>query len=367
MKKIGIILLAFMMLFQTTVFADEIEPEVITYEDAVKLMLENSNTLKNIEKQIEIQKEAIVEINAESRRLKQDILRDPDEVLERATKVFLDPMDAEKKLKDLERSLEDTKFDLQQSVLDYYVNWATLQNKLDLYKNILSVQEKEYNQKQLEKKLGKITDNDLLTYKIAFESAQRDLDYAQREYDLALLDFNYLVMDSLEIKYTMDISNLESLLIGNYIDLESIDLNLLAEKNIEMDSTLASLSEDLPRIEEKKRVDQLYSDSVTVMEDYNDSIQENKNDTKNRVNELKYNAFSDYYNLKSLGLDIRIAQNNLKLANSALEVIKVKEKLGLVTSLEVVKAEKDALTAENSVTNALNSYYKAYHDFVRYY
>ena len=155
--------------------------------------------------------------------------------------------------------------------------------------------------------------------------------------------------------------------IHNYIDLENIDLKVLADKNIEKDSKLASLIEQLPRIEEQKRVDQLYSDSLSVTEDYEKSIQYNETDTKNRINEIKYTVYSDYYNLKSLSLDIRIAQNDLKLAKSALEVVKVKESLGLVTSLEAVKAEKDVLSAENAVTNALNSYYKAYHDFVRYY
>ena len=370
MKKIGVILLAFMMIFQVAVFAEDTTqnaPEMITYENAIKLLLENNQSLKTIEKQIEIQKEAILEVNAESRRLKEYIRDDDDKMLERATKVYLDPIDAENKLAELERNLDDKKFELEQSVLDYYVNWATIQNKINLYTDVLSVQKQSFEQKQLELKLGKITENDLLNYRIAYETAQKDIESAQREYDLALLDFNYLVMDSLEINYTMDISNLEEILLGNYIELESIDLKVLAENNIKEDSKLASLKEALPKIEKQKWVSQLYSESVTVIEDYDKSIEDNTHDTENRINTVKYKVYSDYYNLKGLGIDIKLAQNKLKLAKSTLEVLKVKESVGLVTSLEVVTAEKDVLSAENGVTNALNSYYKAYHDFVRYY
>lgn len=370
MKKLGVLLLAGLLLFQMAVFADDTTkdaPEIITYENAVKLLLENNQSLKTIEKQIEIQKEAILEVNAESRRLEQHIREDDDKVLDRANAVYLDPIDAENKLSDLERSLEDKKFELKQSVLDYYVNWATIQNKINFYTDVLNVQQKSYEQKQLELKLGKITENELLNYQIAYETAQKDMESAQREYDLALLDFNYLVMDSLEIKYSMDISDLEGLLIGNYIDLESIDLKVLAENNIKEDSKLASLKEALPKIEKQKWVSQLYSSSITVIEDYDKSMEDNKHDTENQINTVKYAVYSDYYNLKGLGIDIKIAQNNLKLAKSTLEVLKVKESVGLVTSLEVVTAEKDVLSAENAVTNALNAYYKAYHKFVRYY
>ena len=375
-NKMSAFLAALILLSGTLVFADTTSLstnistngiEAIAYEKAVEIMLENSRELKNIENQIEIQKKAIVEIDREARRLQHYIRDDKDKVLERATKVNLDPMDARKKLTSLERSLDDKKFELKQSVLGYYVNFATIENKKNLYKTILEVQKKEFDQKKIEEGLGKITKNDLLNYQIAYETAVKDMEYANREYNLALLDFNYLIMDTLDIKFSMDISNLEKLLLGNYIDIEKIDLNYLAESNIKEDTSLALLKLDLPRIEEKKRVDQLYSNSVTIEEDYQESLESNRRDTTNRINAIKYGVRSDYYNLKGLALDIRIAQNNLTLAKTVLSSTKARYSLGMVTTLELVKAEKEILSAENAVTNALNAYYKAYHDFVRYY
>ncbi|MBF4695117.1 TolC family protein [Fusibacter ferrireducens] len=371
MRKIGSLLLIFTLLFQVAVFAEsnevaKVAPKLIQYEEAVKILIENSEALKTIEKKIEIQKKVVEEVEQESRRLKAYI-NQADEVLDRATKVFLDPIDARMTLTSLERSLEDKKFELKQSVLDYYVNWATIQNKFELYNEVAKTAQKEYDQKALELQLGKITSNDLLAYEIALDSAKKDIESAQREYDLALVNFNYLVMDSLDVVYGMDISNLETLLIGDYFDISKVDLDKLGEKNIAHDSTLVGLKETVERIEEKKTVDQLYSNSVTVLEDYNKSIEDNKHDTDAQIKAIKYKVYTDFYNLKSLSLSIKVAKNNVTLATSKLNVEKVKFDLGMTTALELIKLEKDVLSAEIGLTNALNSYYKAYHDFLRYY
>lgn len=370
MKKFSIVILAFLMLFQTLVFADDentTAPIVIKYDDALNLMLENNRELASINKQIEIQKEIIVEVKNESSRLDGFIYDDPDKSNDRATAVYVDPVIAQNKLNALSRSYDDKVFELKQTLIDYYTNIVTQENQIKLYEDVKAIYQKEYDQKALELKLGKITNNDILSYQVNLDTAQKDLDNSLRDRELTQMDFNYLINNSLEIKYLPDTSNLEKVLIGNYIDLNNIKLETIIEKNIENDSTLASYKENIEKFEQQKRVEHIYSSSVSAYKNYDQNIEDNNYDTDKQIKAIKYQVYMDYNTLKSLVLDIKIAQNNLTLAKSADDVTQVKAKLGMVTQLDVFKSQKDLVAAKNSLTDALNAYYKAYQAFLRYY
>ncbi len=370
MKKIGIITVALLMIFQTVVFAaDEpvVGPIVITYDDAAEVMLENNRELSSIQKQIEIQKEIIVEVQNESSRLDGFIKDDEDKITKRANAVYVDPIVAQNKLNALKRSYDDKVFELKQTLIDYYVNVVTKENQIKLYEEQKLIYQKEYDQKALELKLGKITDNDILTYEVNLDTVNKDLDNAKRDRELTQMDFNYLINNTLEIKYLPDTSNLDKVLVNNYIDLESINLKALIDKNIANDSTIASYKENIAKYEAQKRVEHIYVSSVSASKDYDQNIEDNQFDTDKQTKAIAYKVYTDYNTLKGLVLDIKIAQNNLELSQNAVDVVKVKSGLGMVTQLDLFKAEKDLTSSKNAVTEALNAYYKAYQAFIRFY
>ncbi len=369
MKRVGILLIILTMLFQGTVFADETVKtvEIVSFENAYNKMIENNRELSSIEKQIEIQKEIVEEVKNEASRLDGFIYDDEDKINDRATAVYVDPVVAQNKLNSLERSYDDKVFELKQSLVDYFVNFVSKDNQIALYQEVKDIYQKEYDQKALELSLGKITENDLLTYEVNLDSANKDLDNANRDKELTLMDFNYLINNSLEIVNTPDTKSLESSLLGNYVDIESINLEKLIERNIENDSTVAGYKEDIEKYEQQKHVERVYTSSVSAFKNYEQNIEDNERDTDARIKAIKFEAYTDLNTLKSLVLDVKIAQNNLTLVKSTLEATKVKNNLGIVTDLELIKAQKEVLSSEGTVTDALNAYYKAYQAFLRYY
>ena len=281
---------------------------------------------------------------------------DEDKINDRATAVYVDPIIAKNKLNALVRSYDDKIFELKQSLIDYYIFFSNMKDQITLNDNVLTIYQKEFVQKKLELNLGKITENDLLVYEINLDNAKKDLDNANRDFNLTLMDFNYLIGNTLEIKYN-----------PNYVDLSTISLEAIIERNISNDATIAGYKEDVEKYEAQKRVEHIYSSSVSAYKNYDQNIEDNKKDTDTQVKNLQFQAYTDYNDLMSLKLDVKIAQNNLILAQNALDVAKVKNNLGMITQLELAKAEKDLLSSKSELTKSLNSFYKSYQSFMRYY
>ncbi|GAU77752.1 TolC family protein [Fusibacter sp. 3D3] len=371
MKKYLYIALTILLVFQVgslPIFADEESkgPISISYEDAVQMMIKNNRELDSIAKQIEIQKEIIIEVKNESSRLDGFIYDDENKINDRATAVYVDPVIAQNKLNSLKRSYEDKIFELEQSVIDYYVNLVTKENQITVYENLKVIDQKEFEQKSLELQLGKITENDVLPYEIEIDTVNKDLENAIRNKNLTLMDFNYLITNELVVKYIPNTTNINSILTGNYLALETLDLNTIIKKNVENDATLASYREDIEKYEQQKKVERVYTSSVSAYKNFDSNIEENTLDTDKRKKTIQYKVYTDFDNLQSLLLDYKIAQNSLTLAENSQKTANVKFELGLVTQIDVSKAEKNLISAKNDVTNALNAYYKAYQAFLRF-
>lgn len=385
MKKLSL-LIALILALQVVTFADEavtastttttatstvtttLEARTpITYDKAVELLLENNEELKTIQSKIEIQDIIIKEVDNESSRLKDLIFENEDRINERATYVYVDPVVARNTLNELKRSLDDRTFDLKQDTLDYYVKCVNQKNNISFLESSLKVAQDEYDQKSLELKVGKIISNDLRSYELAVQTAQNSLDNAKRDFDLMVTDFNYLITNELSQAYIPNTDNLESVMVPQYTDLNAIDLERIKTANLEHDSKLLSLNENVAKYEQQKKVERLDPSTVSAYDNYNSNIEDNDFEITKRTKEIKYQVNIDYNNLKNLFLDIKIMKNKISIIENSLQNVKLTQENGMATKLDVVKVEQSLTGAQNDLTNSLNAFYKAYQAFVRYY
>ncbi len=376
MKKLGL-LMAFLLMFQVIAFGETAESSTqevvkqeqtsISYDEAVNLLLEKNQELQTLRDKIEIQKVIIEEVDNESSRLKDFMFENEDKINERATHVYVDPVTSRSTLNTMQRTLDDRTFDLKQEVLDFYVKYVKQSNSIELLEESLNVAQNEYDQKNLELKVGQIIENDLRSYELALQTAKNNLDSAKRDLDLMLIDFNYLITNDLESAYTPNTSNLESVMVPQYIDINTIDLERVKEVNLENSNELLNLQENNEKYEQMKKVERLDPSTVSAYENYNSNIEDNEFEINKKSKEIRYQVNIDYNNLKSAFIDIQLMKNKIEMVQNTLENTKLMADNGMATNLDVMKVQQNLTSAENALTDALNEFYKAYRDFLRFY
>lgn len=370
MKKIFSLLLILGLMLQMASFAGEApleKPKPLTYEEAVDIMLKAHPELLSLQKQMDIQKEIIEEVKYESKRLKDVILDNEDKIMQRANAVYVDPITAEIALNTLKRTYDNKVFELKQNLFDYMIGYMTKNNKLALAKKQVAIEEKNHQKNQNELKLGKITSNDLRASEIALQTAKNNYTTLAREVEIALTEFNFLINQSLETQYSPDQSTIEKKLNGFKVDLDTLDLRGLTEKNIACDATLAAYKEEVTKIEAQIRVERVYSSGVSAFKEFDKKLADNAYDVSKRQNAIAYKVLSDFNQLKLLSVDMKIADNNVLLAKQNLKAQKVLHQIKRITDLELLKAEKSLTEAENHVRELTGQYHKACQTFLRFY
>ena len=73
-----------------------------------------------------------------------------------------------------------------------------------------------------------------------------------------------------------------------------------------------------------------------------------------RINKLNRDTFEQYYKLKNMETQLSIAENNLSISKTLLSNVELKYKLGTVSNMEVLTAQMDVKTAEDTYKDALD-------------
>lgn len=370
MKKLFSVILIVTLLMSSATFAAESSPESIkslSYEEAVEEMLRSNPELKSLKDQIDIQKAIVEDANQEANRLKFSIFEDEKKISQRANTVYLDPTIAEITLSALKRSYEEKVFELKESIFDYMLDHLNKTHQLNLSKKQVDIEEKNYFKNKNELKLGKITKSDLLTSEISLQTAKNALEMATRDVEMTLSEFNYVIHQTLTIRFTPDFSSLEKKIQAYKIDLDALDLKGLSEKNMATDSLLASYKEDLKKFDAQIQVERVYPSGVNALKELDKKIMDTTHLTKKRKTAITYKVFKDYNDLKMLMIDLKLAENNEDLAAQNLKAQSVLHQLKRVTDLDLLKAEKNLTEATNRVRESQGKYYKALQAFLRFY
>lgn len=348
----------------TTVETSMTQTETISFSTALDKMYKTNIQLVSLENQIKLQESAIKEVEIEAKRYEFEPMT-KDNALSRAKTIYVNPITAKNTKSELIRNLDDKKIELKEKLIKYYIDWQTAQNTLTLYNEILKIQQKEYDNKALQFKLGKISSKDLAAAKSNVTTASANVNKTKQDVDLLLLNYNVLINNSYKTVNKPDQSSILNLLKIGSLDFSTSQMDKIIASDIEKDSTLAKLSEQIAVIKEEFRVNQLYAEAGTILSDYEKAMKSNKENREDRILAIEYQVYLDYYTMRSLQSDIETHDENLKLLQLQYDLAAAKVKLGMATSLDLLKAKRDIQEVEYKKVVAQFDLYNAYSEFTK--
>lgn len=337
----------------------------INYKDALELMYKMNNELNSIQKQIALQDDVISEADIEAKKYKGHINEDKDKAMDRAKTVYITPLQARNTKEDLIRSLADKKISLREELMQDYINFKTYQSQLDLNKEVLSVQQKDYNTKSAQYKLGKLSTRDLANAELSVQLAKKDVDSVQRKIDLLLLDYNVLINNSYQLTYKPDVNSINDALKIPNLNFSNEYFAKIVAANTKNDSELAQIDEQVSVIEMQKWIEHAFGTGTDFV-GYEKDLKNNAQDHLNRELAVEYQAYSDYYTMKTYESDIASAEDNLKFLNLKYTIAQTQLKTGYITDLDLIKAKKDIQSAEYTRLVAMYNLYDLYTNFLKY-
>lgn len=347
-----------------TIDTTVVQTKGIPYSEALEKMLQNNIQIVTLQNQIKLQDEVIREAEVESKRYEFEA-KTKDNALSRGKIIYLNPITAKNTKNELVRNLSDKKISLRESLVKYYIDWQTSANTLALYNEILTIQQKEYDNKNLQYKLGKVSSKEVATAKSNVTTAVSNVNKTKRDMELLVLNFNILINNSHKSLYKPDSSSVLNILKVNSLDFSDQQLEKIVAANTEKDSTLAKLKEEVTVIKEEFRIEQLYGEAGNIQSDYDKKMSDNKDDQDTRIIAVEYQVYLDYYTMRSLETDIESCDENLNLLQLQYDVTDAKYKLGMATNLELLKAKRDIQEMQYKKLVAQYELYRSYTEFTK--
>jgi len=357
-KRIILIMVSVLLLSMSFSFGDTLKTN-LSYDEALTLAIENSNTLETIDSRILLAERELKSAVNKSDDVKTSGITSDSVLLENGKIKALYPSQKNRKLMDLKEERALVASDLEIEVLEGYNTVKNKKEALQFRKNDLITAEKEYEQMQVKYDLGMIIKNELFKYEIAVNSIESEINTLERDYRKAVIDMNRLI--GYPISTTLDLQGKVEL------SIESInyDLETIVEKAKENSKTVRDayndyLLKDLERVvinrysryEKPDSYDDLEEEVIDLEEAYEDS----KIDAAIEV-------YTDYYNLLNLEADVDIAALNLELADKSLEIQKVMFDNEMSVYLDYKKAVDEYRDAYKDHNDKKLALFKAKHQF----
>lgn len=363
-----LILCVVLILPQQISYAVAGDLDTISIAKSRELMEENNIELLSLKKQIELQQTIIEETNQEA-KLWMYRLNDDSEGKrqENATKVYVNPIKEENKLASLQRQYGDKLFDLSVSLQQIFIDLHNINNNLDSLNRNLEIVKKVYQQKSAEVGLGLLPEKELLTFETNIKEIERNISQTENNKQLLLFSFNYLITGSTEDIYQPDIMEINTLLKTDYKDLTEISIEDLLEKQLGENDTYQGYVELLMEYEKILYVERNYSSSGAATTKTLLSIENTEMKIRDFQHKTKTSILMSYYDLINKQLDIKIAKNNLTIAENKLKATETKYDLDLVSNTEFLKDQLNYINMQQAYIEALNSYDLSYVRYVRYY
>lgn len=339
----------------TFTFGDTIIDKDLTYEEALTLAIESSNTLETIDDKILLAERLFKSANNKSDSVKTSGIVSDSELLENGKIKAYYPSQEKRNLIDLKEERNNVIKDLEVEVLEKYNTVKNTKESLQFKKTDLQIAKEEYEQMQIKYELGMIIENELFEYEIAVNTIQSDINSLEREYRKALIDLNrvigYPIDTELNIGMKVDIS-LDSL----EYDMRTIVEKAKENSKIVRDAYNDYLLKDLERVVINRYSRYEKPDSY-------DDLEEEVLDLKELYDDAKIDAavsfYTDYYNLLNSEADVLIAQLNMQLLNRKYEIEKVKFDNEMTVYLDYKKAIYDYRDAYKDYNNKQLKLYKA--------
>jgi len=168
-KRIILIMVSILLLSMSFSFGDTLKTN-LSYDEALTLAIENSNTLETIDSRILLAERELKSAVNKSDDVKTSGITSDSVLLENGKIKALYPSQKNRKLMDLKEERALVASDLEIEVLEGYNTVKNKKEALQFRKNDLITAEKEYEQMQVKYDLGMIIKNELFKYEIAVNS-----------------------------------------------------------------------------------------------------------------------------------------------------------------------------------------------------
>lgn len=357
-KIITLMMISVLLLSMSFSFGDTLKTD-LSYDEALALALENSNTLETIDNKILLAERELKSAVNKSDDVKTSGITSDSQLLENGKIKALYPSQKNRKLMDLKEERELAASDLEIEVLEQFNTVKNKKEALQFRKNDLITAEKEYEQMKVKYDLGMIIKNELFEYEIAVKSIESEINTLERDYRKALIDMNrligYPINTSLTLQKKVDLS----------IEALSYDLDAIVEKAKENSKTVRDAYNDYLLKDLEREVINRYSRYEKP--DSYDDLKEEVIDLEEAYEDSKTDAaieiYTDYYNLLNLEADVQIAALNLELADKSLAIQRVMFDNEMSIYLDYKKAVDSYRDAYKDHNDKKLELFKAKHQF----
>ncbi|MCH4887412.1 hypothetical protein EZV73_07510 [Acidaminobacter sp. JC074] len=361
MKRILSLLLVGVVLLSAVVPAFAEEVMGITLEKAIELAKENSITLKNYDANI-----LIAERNLSSAENKADdleiksIISDSQYLADGKAKELV-PAQKERIVEDLKTAKEDEIKSIEIAVTSAYYSLYNEILSLGTAKDSIAVQKEELASKQKEFELGLVTQNTISDLENSIAQAELNLQKSEWSIQMAHMDLAKTLGVDLNTRFLL-VQKLD-LSVDTEYDVETLALQAQTQG-----SSIEKAEKDLEmKILEEKVVNRYTRYKMPEgSEDYDKSIADLEKAVEDAKVTEEVKIRTDYNNILNAQLDLEIAKLKLEIAERTLNTQEVKNNLGMVIYLDVVKAENDVEAAKLDIQVKELSLYKLVENYNYY-
>ena len=341
MKRIVSLLLIGVILLSSAIPAFAEDTMGITLENAIELAKENSITLKNYDANILIAERNLKSAEHQSDIAKTDAVVNDTEYLANGKAKELYPAQKQRILDDLKISKEDEIQNLEIEVTSMYYSLYNEMLSLGTLKDSITVQREELTSKQKEFELGLVTKNTISDLENSIAQAELNLKKAEWSIEMGHMDLAKTLGVDLNTRFLL----VQKLDLGVEIN---YDVETLAVQAQTQGDAIKKAQKDLEMKILEKSVVRRYTryKSPEGSEDYDKSIADLEKALEDAKITEEIKIRSDYNSILNAQLDLEISKLKLEIAERTLNTQQVKNNLGMVIYLEVVKAENDVESAK---------------------
>jgi len=361
MKRIVSLLLIGVILLSAAIPAFAEDTMGITLENAIELAMENSITLKNYDANILIAEREFKSAENRSDNVETKGIVSDSQYLDNGKTKDLYPAQKQRILDDFKMNKENEIQNLKIEVTSTYYSLYNEMLSLETSKDSIAVQKEELVSKQKEFELGLVTKNTISDLENSIAQAELNLKKAEWSIEMGHMDLAKTLGVDLNTRF----------LLADKLDLSAVidyDVETLAIQAQTQGDAIQKAEKDLEMIVLEDKVIGRYTRYSNS--DLNDGYDEKIVDSEKAVEDAKVTEEikirSDYNSILNAQLDLEIAKLKLEIAERTLNTQQVKNNLGMVIYLEVVKAENDVESAKLDIQLKELSLYKLVENYNHY-
>lgn len=364
MKKFFSLALALALLVSpASAFADTTINEALKLDlnKAISTGLENNQDFKLIDKKISIAESDVRLANANVDFYKNKYYETGAERQANAKKAYLLPVQKLNALDKLKRDKTEKIKSVKSEIIEKYNALVKSEMSLASLKKTIEISKKELENKQMELKLGKVTQLDVDKIEVKYDQARLDVAKAEDSNKSIEMELN----NTLGLPLMTDINiTLPELTIKDFKVQSPADIfkaYMVNQNSIKgLEANISELELEIKVIQENSGTSLAYDNSAsTEVDDLKTTLNQTKVELKNKNITLEYDFYKQMRAISNQLEDVNIAKVNLDISLKDQQIAKAKYALGKVDSLTYLQINNSVSAAQEAYNNAIIAYNQA--------